>query len=90
MNHVLSSRIIYPKLFHPSGIEFDLSETAVVTVTITDAEGEIMATPVNKQRYEKGTHEVVFTLPSQKTGGMYYHITAEMAGETVTERKKLK
>lgn len=90
MNHVLSSRIINRGLFQPLGIEFDLPDKAVVTVTITDAAGEIMATPVNKQRYEKGTHEVVFTLPSQKTGGMFYKVTAEMASETLTERQKLK
>ncbi len=90
VNHVLSSRIMYPGLFQPSGIEFDLPEAAVVTVTITDATGEIMLTPVNKQRYEKGTHEVVFTLPSKKNDGLFYRISAEMEGEILTERKKLK
>ena len=90
MNRPLSSRITYPGLFQPSGIEFDLLEEAIVTVTITDAEGGIMATPVNRQHYKKGTHEVVFTLPSQDTGELFYGITAEMEGETVSERKRLK
>ena len=81
---------MYPKLFHPSGIEFDLPKEAIVTVTITNTEDENMSTPVNRQRYDKGTHEVVFTLPSKHHGDLFYKITAEMGNETVTERKKLK
>ena len=80
---------MYPGLFKPSGVEFDLPEASVVTVTIMDSAGEIMAIPVNKQHYEKGTHEVVFTVPKRKIGGLFYGILAEMAGETVTEKKKL-
>ena len=89
MKHNLATRITYPSLFQPSGIEFDLQEAAVVTVTITNEAGTTLETPVNRQHYEKGTHAVAFALPTRQTGGIFYSITAEMAGEAVSERKKL-
>jgi hypothetical protein len=85
----LSSHIIYPGLFQPTGIAFELLEVAIVTITITDAEGTILATPVLALRFEKGTHEVFFPLPTRSAGPLYYGITAEGAAGTVTERKVL-
>lgn len=90
MNKVLTSRIIYPGLFHPTGIEFDLSADAIVSITITSPIGEIFTMLVNKRPYSKGTHEVLFTAPPKETGELYYQIVAEFADETVTERKKLR
>lgn len=90
MKHVLASRILYPDPFQPSGIEFDLQEEAIVTVTITDATDEIAATPVNQQRYREGTHQVFFTVPIHHAAELFYRIIAEIDGDTVSERKKLK
>ena len=85
-----SSRIAYAKLFQPAGIVFELLEEATITITITDASGTVLATPVNETHHEKGTHELFFPLPTHVAGALFYGITAVMASGTVTERKKLR
>ncbi len=90
MNDFIISRIIHPGVFTPTGIEFELSAEATVTITITDAADEVLATPLNRQTCRKGTHAVAFTLPPNPRGELFYRTVAEMAKETITEGKKLK
>lgn len=86
----LFSRILYPALFEPSGIAFDLPGEAVVTLTIHDASGEIVAEPLKCRRLEQGAHEILFPSPGNRTGGLFYKIIAVMGEETVTESRRFR
>ena len=85
----LESTILYPDLFQPAGISFDLPESALLMVTVIDAADRIVFVPVATQRFEAGRHEILFSLPSRVDGALYYRITAQTTNETITETKRL-
>ena len=85
----LSSRIIYPDLFQPAGIEFELPEASYVSVTILDSADTVVTVPVADRHLEAGTHEMRFAMPPKRLGSLFYRITARTRTVTLTETRRL-
>lgn len=74
---------IYPDPFRPAGLEFDLPEAAVVTVTITDAEGKTIASLHERLRLPAGHHVLPFRHDPQDGLARYANLFVEMQGESL-------
>ena len=67
-----TSRLKYPNPLQPSGIEFELQESANVTLTILDESGNEIKELLRNRSYPAGRHEV-YVDPALYRNGMYFY-----------------
>lgn len=89
MTSDLHVNLLYPDPFRPAGLEFNLPEAAVVSVTLTDAEGNAISSPYDRIRLPAGRHALSFS--HDPTGGRarYANLFVELPGETLRVVKPL-
>ena len=90
MQKELSSKLIYPNPFLPSGIEFELLESAMVTVRILDESGNEMATLVENKHCKAGKQVVPFDHSKYDSGSHAYQVIADMAGNKLVDTKRMR
>ena len=79
----------YPNPFNPSTtIGFELNRSSTVSLTIFDILGRRVSTPVQRQRYSAGKHNVVFNA-SNMTSGVYVYRLSLANGEILTRKMTL-
>jgi hypothetical protein len=86
----LSSRLIYPNPFQPTGIEFELSDDAVVTVKILDETGMDVETLMERQRCSAGKHVVSINPEKDTTKQFWYHIEVVLAGKISVDTRQIR
>jgi hypothetical protein len=89
MNTGISSRLYYPDPFQPTGIEFTLEETALVTLKILDGSGKEVETLLDHQPCSSGEHQVPFETAKYKVGEYWYRISINMRGRTLNETNRI-
>ena len=89
MNTNISSRLFYPNPFQPTGIEFTLEESAVVTVKILDGSGKEVETLIDHQSYLPGEHVVQYDPVKFKTGEYWYQITVNIGERILIDTKQI-
>lgn len=89
MTSDLQVHLLYPDPFQPAGLEFDLPTAAVVSVTLTDAAGNVIASQYDRIRLPAGRHALSFS--HDPKGGMarYANLFVELPGETLRIVKPL-
>jgi len=85
----LISRISYPDPFKPSGVEFELSSPAEVTLTIFDHSGHEVATLLQNQTLNSGTHTIDFSNIKLTESFYFYRLSVMIGGETFVDTKKI-
>jgi hypothetical protein len=90
MNNTISSRLIYPNPFQPTGIEFTLEEEAQITVKILDSSGQEIKTLIDSQAYFAGTHVIPLELVKNKTGEYWYQITINIGEKRIIETRQIR
>ncbi|MCZ7554932.1 MAG: hypothetical protein M5R41_00845 [Bacteroidia bacterium] len=83
------TKLIYPDPFEPAGLEVDLPDDALVTVTVTDDAGTIIHTVVNSVPMQKGRHTISLIGGVDRRGPLYCRLTAVIGSETVQVVKGL-
>ena len=89
------SRLAYPNPFSPSGIEFDLPETARVSLKILDAAGREVMSLIEGASYNPGTHRVDFepSLWNHSHGELqkifYYQLSIQIDGKNYIDTKQI-
>jgi hypothetical protein len=86
----ITSRLVYPNPFQPTGIEFELYSDAIVTLKILDSEGREAELLLDKKRQSAGRHIVSFDAAKYKTGQYWYEISIEADGKTVVETREIR
>ncbi|HEY6192320.1 MAG TPA: T9SS type A sorting domain-containing protein [Bacteroidota bacterium] len=95
MGGELASRLTYPDPFNPSGIDFDLPDKALVTLTILDTAGQEVTTLIDNVVYDAGTHHVEVGSsqwaqnPGNAQGIYFYRLSAEYGGKSYIDTKKI-
>jgi len=89
VNTNISSRLFYPNPFQPTGIEFTLEESAVVTVKILDGSGKEIETLIDHQLYSRGDHVVQYDPEKFKTGECWYQITVSIGDRNFIDTKQI-
>ena len=88
----------YPNPFNPTTtIEFDLPEPAFVTLKVYNLLGQEVATLLDHEEYDEGSHDVDWEAPAFASGVYFYRIVAEgigdeeegTIGQTFTSVKKM-
>ena len=73
----------YPNPFNPAtSINFDLPERNIVTLTIYNVLGEVIAVPVNNETRIAGRYSVAFDASNLPSGVYYYELKAGQYAET--------
>lgn len=83
------SRLVYPDLFKPVGIEFDLPEDATITLEVLNDSGDPILTVVDRQLYTRGKHIVQLGKIDQPHRVAFYRIVGTGVRESFKEVKKL-
>ena len=84
----LKSKLIYPNPFTPVGIEFELSEEAIVSLTIMDEAGRNVQVPISNSRFGAGQHRCSVDLgPREGKHYIYRLVVKDSEGETVETRR---
>ena len=84
----MTSRLIYPHPFQPSGIEFEMSEEGIVSLELIDGSGAAMDTLIQEEKYSKGTYKIEFPKKvSSLPQTCYYRFTVQIGGKTLVETK---
>jgi hypothetical protein len=89
VNNNISSRLFYPNPFQPTGIEFTLEETAIVTVKIIDGSGKEIETLIDHLPFLPGEHVVQYDPEKFKTGKYWYQITVTIGEKNFIETKQI-
>ena len=89
MQQELSTKLVCPNPFQPNGIEFELSENALVTVTILDESGHDVETLLENQYCTAGKQVIPFDRSKYATRGHAYQVIADIDGSKVVETKRL-
>ena len=89
MKEDIVTRLIYPDPFKPAGLEFILPAEAVVTVTVTNQEGELILTLLNDKKLPSGRHEVEVPSRIAMRQDNYINLSIEMGGECIRVVKKM-
>ena len=84
-----TSRLSYPNPFEPSGIEFDLPYDARVSLKIYDDAGKEIATLIDYQNYQKGTHRVDLNRLDYQSGIYFYRLSVDGSGKTFVDTKRI-
>lgn len=85
----LKSKLIYPNPFKPVGIEFELPDDAIVSLTIIDETGKDVGVIINNKQYKAGRHEFFADL-SNNVGKQYiYRLVAKSKGREHAETKRI-
>ncbi|MBM4165636.1 MAG: T9SS type A sorting domain-containing protein [Ignavibacteria bacterium] len=80
----------YPNPFNPlTTIHYALSTSGNVTLKVYDILGREIATLINNERMEKGTHEVTFDAANLTSGIYFYRLQINNGKENVVSTKKL-
>ncbi len=85
----IHANLLFPDPFKPAGLEFDLPEPAVVSLTITDADGITIASHHQRVRLPTGHHELRFRDDTEMKGPLYANLLIEMQEESVRIIKHL-
>ncbi|MAT39527.1 MAG: hypothetical protein CL946_07970 [Ectothiorhodospiraceae bacterium] len=83
------AKLVYPDPFKPAGVEFELPESADVTITVTDASGQVLAILLDGVRLEKGIHSVAAPPKSPAGEPAYIKLTAITKNDRIEIAKKL-
>ena len=89
MQNDFYSRLNYPDPFKPTGIEFELPEDALVTITIFDSRGQQVKTMMTGERYSAGHHTFAVNLDGFAKENYFYKITATSGKNEYSETKRL-
>ncbi len=89
-SNTITSRLLYPNPFHPTGVEFELQVDAVVTVKILDAGGKDVEVLIQRQEFPPGKHVVPFDTRKYGSGQFWYNVSAEAEGKTLTETREIR
>jgi len=85
----LTSRVSYPDPFKPSGIEFKLPASAEVTLALFDPSGQEVATLLQNQTLDSGTHSVDFSKIKLTESFYFYRLSVMIGEETFVDTKKI-
>jgi len=83
----ISSRLIYPNPFQPTGIEFKLPEDAVVTVKILDETGLVVETLMDSHNCIAGKQIIPIDHAKYSNGKFLYQVSVEMDGRNFVDTK---
>ncbi|MBA4312225.1 MAG: hypothetical protein C0417_06315 [Chlorobiaceae bacterium] len=90
MTDNISSRLIYPNPFQPTGIEFELLEAAVVTVKILDETGQVVETLMNHNNCNAGEQIIPIDHAKYSNGKFLYQISVEAGGKSFVDTRQIK
>jgi hypothetical protein len=84
----LRSKLIFPNPFKPVGIEFDLAEDAVVTLTMVDETGKDVNVILNGKQHKAGHHAYYIDF-SREIGKQYVYrlVATNREGESVETKR---
>ena len=80
---------IYPNPFKPVGIEFELPEDSVVSLTIIDETGKDIDMVINQQQYKAGHHEHFINLSGNAGKKYVYRLVAKGQRGEFVETKRI-
>ena len=83
MKPEIKTKLLYPDPFQPAGVEFELPEAAVVTVTLVGSNGTILRTLTDSAQLSAGTHVVEFESHSAQRDACYLHLEVSIHGEVL-------
>jgi hypothetical protein len=86
----ITSRLVYPNPFQPTGIEFELQADSIVTVKIINDTGKDVETLIDHQRRSAGKQVVSFDAAKYKTGQFWYSVSIEAGGKTFVESREIR
>jgi hypothetical protein len=86
----ISSRLIYPNPFQPTGIEFELLEAAIVTVKILDETGQVIETLVDHNNCIAGKQMIPINHAKYSNGKFLYQISVETGGRNFVDTRQIK
>ncbi|TAK67374.1 MAG: T9SS type A sorting domain-containing protein [Bacteroidetes bacterium] len=89
MKNEFRTRLNYPDPFKPTGIEFDLPETALVTVKIFHNDGQEVKTIIENENYSAGQHKLSVNIESFYGGNYVYRITAKGERHEFSETRRI-
>jgi hypothetical protein len=85
----LKSKLIYPNPFKPVGIEFELPEAAIISLTIIDEKGKDVGMVIDNKQYKAGRHQYLIDL-SDNVGKKYvYRLVAKGQRGEFVETKRI-
>jgi hypothetical protein len=83
------TKLIYPDPFKPAGLEVELPDDALITVTVTDDAGAVLQTVVDRVHLPKGRHTISLIGGVERRSPLYCRLTAVIGSETVQVVKGL-
>jgi len=86
----ITSRLIYPNPFQPTGIEFELLEAAVVTVKILDETGQVVETLKDHNNCGTGKQMIPINHAKYSNGKYLYQISVELGGKSFVDTRQIK
>ena len=90
MDFNLTSKLLYPNPFQPTGIEFELPEEACVTVEILDNSGLSVETLMEHKHCSTGKISIAKDLVNYLNDKHCYKISAEIGGKIFIETKLIR
>lgn len=89
MSQEIITRLVYPDPFKPVGLEFELDQKSIVTVTLIRQNGAVIKILVEEKAYEKGRHSISFPVPTDFGHDIFCRVLAETAESTTVETRKI-
>jgi hypothetical protein len=86
----ISSRLVYPNPFQPTGIEFELLEDAVVTVKILDEMGQVVEVLIDHDNFSAGKQMILIDHKKYSNGKFLYQISVETGGKSFVDTRQIK
>jgi hypothetical protein len=90
MPNEITSRLVYPNPFQPTGIEFELQADAIVTVKILDEGGKEVEILMDQQFRPSGKQMVSFDPAKYSAGQFWYQVSIETGGKTYGETREIR